>query len=42
VAENALGENCYASPAASDGHLFIRAEHHLYCIGPTAAGQAAR
>lgn len=42
VAENHLGESCYASPAASDAHLFIRAEHHLYCIGPAAEGQAAR
>jgi hypothetical protein len=42
VAENELGESCYASPAASDGHLFIRADHHLYCIGPATEGQAAR
>lgn len=33
VAENALGEYCYASPAISQGKLFIRGEKHLYCIG---------
>jgi len=33
VAENALGENCYSSPAISQGRIFIRAEKHLYCIG---------
>jgi len=38
VAENRLGENCYASPAISDGRIYIRAEKHLYCIGPKEAG----
>lgn len=33
VAENELGENCYASPAVSAGNLFIRGEQHLFCIG---------
>ena len=33
VAENPLGETCYASPALSQGQLFIRAEKHLYAIG---------
>ena len=33
VAENKLGEHCHASPAISDGQIFIRAEKHLYCIG---------
>lgn len=33
VAENPLGEYCYASPAISQGQLFLRAEHHLWCIG---------
>lgn len=33
IAENHLGENVYASPAFSDGLLFLRAENHLYCIG---------
>jgi len=33
VATNELGEFCYASPAISEGQIFIRAEQHLYCIG---------
>jgi outer membrane protein assembly factor BamB len=32
MARNELGEHCFASPAISNGHLFIRAEKHLYCI----------
>ena len=32
VAENPLGENVYSSPAISSGQLFLRGEHHLYCI----------
>lgn len=37
VAENRLGENCFASPALSDGQLFIRTEKNLYCIGDRTA-----
>jgi len=33
VAENEIGEHCFASPAISQGRLFIRGEKHLYCIG---------
>lgn len=33
VAENDLGEACSASPAVSDGSLFIRGELNLYRIG---------
>jgi outer membrane protein assembly factor BamB len=33
VAENPLGENAYASPAISQGCIFLRGEEHLYCIG---------
>lgn len=33
VARNELGEYCYASPAISGGRIFLRGEHHLYCIG---------
>ena len=33
VAENTLGEFCYASPAISQGQVFIRGEKHLFCIG---------
>ena len=32
VADNPLGEWTYASPALSDGQLFIRGEKHLFCI----------
>ena len=33
VASNELGENCNATPAISDGRIFLRTEHHLFCIG---------
>jgi outer membrane protein assembly factor BamB len=33
VAENELGEKCCASPAISQGNLFIRTDEALYCIG---------
>ncbi|HEY0548232.1 MAG TPA: PQQ-binding-like beta-propeller repeat protein [Verrucomicrobiae bacterium] len=33
VASNAIGEMTFASPAISDGQLFIRGEKHLFCIG---------
>jgi outer membrane protein assembly factor BamB len=33
VAENDLGETCCASPAISQGRLFLRTEKALYCIG---------
>jgi outer membrane protein assembly factor BamB len=33
VAENPLGEYCYASPAISQGQIFLRSESSLYCIG---------
>ncbi len=33
VAENELGESCYASPAVSNGQLFFRGEKHLVCVG---------
>jgi len=33
VAENPLGEYSFASPAISQGKIFIRGEKHLYCIG---------
>ena len=36
VAKNRLGEDCYASPALSRGHVFMRTVDHLYCIGETA------
>jgi hypothetical protein len=33
VAKNELGEPTYASPALSDGQIFIRGDQHLFCIG---------
>jgi outer membrane protein assembly factor BamB len=36
VAENELGESCYASPAISDGQIFLRSDQHLYAIGARA------
>src|SRR5262245_50441618 len=33
VARNALGEECYASPAVSRGQIFLRTLDHLWCIG---------
>lgn len=33
VAKNALGEECYASPALSEGQIFIRGVKSLYCVG---------
>lgn len=33
VAKNSLGEKTFASPAISDGQLFLRSDHHLFCIG---------
>ena len=33
VAKNMLKEGCYASPALSDGQIFIRGAKHLYCVG---------
>jgi outer membrane protein assembly factor BamB len=32
---NSLGERCQASPAISNGQIFIRTERNLYCIGKT-------
>jgi outer membrane protein assembly factor BamB len=33
VAKYQLGEQCYASPAISDGQVFLRGFKHLLCIG---------
>lgn len=33
VARYELGEQCYASPAISDGQVFVRGFRHLFCIG---------
>lgn len=36
VSRNDLGEECYSSPAIAGGQLFIRTQHHLWCIGSAA------
>jgi len=36
VAKYELGESCYASPAISDGQVFLRGFQHLFCIGSKA------
>ena len=33
IAQNELGEKCFASPAISEGQFFIRSDKHLSCIG---------
>ena len=33
VAQNDIGEKCFASPAISNGQIFLRGESHLFCIG---------
>jgi outer membrane protein assembly factor BamB len=33
VQVNQLGEYSYASPAISEGQMFLRGEKHLFCIG---------
>jgi outer membrane protein assembly factor BamB len=33
VGRNALGERAIASPAASNGQIFIRTDGHVFCIG---------
>ena len=40
VAANHMDELTYATPAISEGRLYIRGEKQLYCIGTT--GQARR
>jgi outer membrane protein assembly factor BamB len=36
VARNPIGEECHATPAVADGHLYIRSTTYLWCIGPDA------
>ena len=33
LAHNQIGEDVYASPAISQGRLFVRSTKHLFCIG---------
>jgi hypothetical protein len=38
VAQNDISEKCFASPAISQGQIFLRGEHHLFCITAGDAG----
>lgn len=43
LAQNELGEKCFASPAISNGRIYIRAARHVYCIAePTALARESR
>jgi outer membrane protein assembly factor BamB len=33
VARNEIGEKTFASPALSNGQIFLRGDRHLFCIG---------
>jgi len=33
IATNEIGEKTFASPAISQGQIFLRGDHHLFCIG---------
>lgn len=35
VAKNAIGETCHATPAITNGRIYIRSTTHLWCIGAT-------
>ena len=37
IARYELGESCYASPAISDGQVFLRGFEHLFCFGRKAS-----
>ncbi len=41
VARNEIGERCFASPALSQGRIFLRGGQHLFCLG-AAEGTAAQ
>ena len=41
LAENDLDAHLVASPAASDGHIFLRSDDRVFAIGAGAAGAAA-
>ncbi|MBI2946170.1 MAG: PQQ-binding-like beta-propeller repeat protein [Verrucomicrobia bacterium] len=44
IAQNEMGEKCFASPAISQGQIFLRGARHLYCIGklPPASSAASQ
>jgi len=39
IAKYELGESCYASPAISDGHVFLRGFKRLFCFGLRKTGK---
>ncbi|MHB8523390.1 MAG: outer membrane protein assembly factor BamB family protein [Limisphaerales bacterium] len=41
VAQNEIGERCFASPAVSQGEMFLRGDKHLFCIRETVQATAA-
>jgi outer membrane protein assembly factor BamB len=42
VAKNPLGEECYASPAISEGQIYLRGVRHLYAIGGKEVARTTR
>jgi outer membrane protein assembly factor BamB len=42
VAKNELNERTFASPAISDGQMFIRGDKHLFCLGQNVTRAARR
>jgi outer membrane protein assembly factor BamB len=41
LAVNKVGEACMATPAISDGMIFVRGQHHLFAFGRAGSGKAA-
>lgn len=41
IAKNEIGERTFASPAVSQGQLFLRGEEHLFCIRSRESGSDA-
>ena len=39
IATNAIGENMVASPAVSNGRIYLRSAKHLFCIGMQGSSQ---
>jgi hypothetical protein len=42
VARNPLGEPCRASPAVSQGQIFLRGQKHLFCVGTGEKGRGEK
>ncbi len=42
VAQYKLGEQCYASPAVSDGQVFLRGFKNMFCIGKPPAAASGK